>query len=165
MTYYDSVESPIGQLLLTSDGESLTGIYMENHKGGPSIGAGWRQDAARFVSVRQQLADYFEGRRERFDLKLAFSGGTDFQRAIWAELLEIPFGRTVSYGHLARKVGAPKASRAVGSAVGRNPISVVVPCHRVVGSGGAITGYAGGVARKRRLLELESARVDDGLMR
>jgi methylated-DNA-[protein]-cysteine S-methyltransferase len=155
MTYYDLIESPIGQLLLTSDGNNLTGIYMENHKGGRSIASDWCRDSNRFDAAREQLGDYFSGKRSSFELPVAFEGGTEFQQAIWAELLAIPFGKTVSYGELARKIGAPKSSRAVGTAVGRNPISVVVPCHRVVGAGGAITGYAGGVARKRQLLELE----------
>jgi methylated-DNA-[protein]-cysteine S-methyltransferase len=156
MTYYDLIESPIGQLLVTGDGVNLTGIYMENHKSGPTIASAWVRDPTRFDPVRQQLEDYFSGRRSSFDLAIVFEGGTEFQRSIWAELSAIPYGGTVSYGDLARKVGAPKASRAVGAAVGKNPISVVVPCHRVVGSGGAITGYAGGLARKRKLLELES---------
>lgn len=156
MIYYDFIPSPIGQLLVTSNGDKLTGLYLENHKGGPSIEPSWVRDAERFASVRDQLADYFDGGLTRFDQDLDLEG-TEFQRAVWDLLLEIPYGETVSYGYLAKRLGAPHASRAVGAAVGRNPISIIVPCHRVVGSGGAITGYAGGVERKKALLKLEQA--------
>ncbi|HVT11301.1 MAG TPA: methylated-DNA--[protein]-cysteine S-methyltransferase [Fimbriimonadaceae bacterium] len=159
MTYYDTFDSPIGTLLATSDGESLTGIYMENHKGGPKIGPGWRREPDRFADIRRQLADYFAGRRQVFDLPLALIG-TPFQKQVWDELLAIPFGETTTYGTIARKLGEPNASRAVGAAVGKNPISIVVPCHRVLGSSGAITGFAGGLDRKRRLLDLESKARD-----
>lgn len=157
MTYYDLVSSPIGQLLLTSDGMNLTGVYMEDHKGGPAIGSDWLRDPTRFVSASEQIDDYFAGRRSAFDLPLA-THGTEFQEAVWAMLKAIPFGETVTYGDLARKLGDPKASRAVGTAVGRNPISIVIPCHRVLGAGGQITGFAGGVERKRTLLDHEARR-------
>jgi len=155
MVYYELIPSPIGQLLVTSDGESLTGLYLENHQGGPSISPEWKCDPAKFSAAREQLDGYFAGRRKEFDLPISVTG-TKFQKAVWKELLTIPYGGTETYGGLARRLGDPKASRAVGTAVGRNPISIIVPCHRVLGTGGAITGYAGGVDRKRALLDLES---------
>jgi len=154
VTYYDIIESPVGPLLATGDGESITGIYLENHKGGPAIAAEWSQDPTKFQALRRQLAAYFAGKTTSFDLKLGLKG-TEFQQSVWKLLEEIPHGRTVTYGDLAKKLGKPSASRAVGAAVGRNPVSIVVPCHRVLGSDGAITGYAGGVKRKEILLELE----------
>lgn len=154
MTYYDLIDSPVGQLLITGDGEAVTGIYLENHKGGPAIEESWRRDPSRFTEARDQLAEYFAGTRREFALPLKLDG-TAFQKSVWELLKQIPFGETVSYGDLAKTLDAPNASRAVGSAVGRNPVSIVVPCHRVLGSAGAITGYAGGVDRKRILLELE----------
>lgn len=155
MIYYDTFDSPIGQLLATSDGENLTGIYMENHSGGPQIAADWQHEPRHFEAVKNQLDDYFAGTRTEFDLPLKLEG-TPFQKSVWDELLAIPFGGTTTYGTLARKLGDKNASRAVGTAVGRNPISIIVPCHRVLGAGGAITGYAGGLDRKRTLLDLEA---------
>jgi len=155
MVYYELIPSPIGQLLLTSDGESLTGLYLENHKGGPSIGPAWKRDPSKFSAARDQFDGYFAGIRRAFDLPISLKG-TEFQEAVWKQLLTIRHGETVTYGDLARRLGDAKASRAVGTAVGRNPISIIVPCHRVLGIGGAITGYAGGVEKKRMLLDLES---------
>jgi len=154
MPYFDLIPSPIGQLLLTSDGGGLTGLYLENHKGGPEVRPSWRREPTRFAEVREQLAGYFAGRRRIFDLALALEG-TPFQMSVWKLLQEIPYGRTMTYGELARRIGDANASRAVGTAVGRNPVSIIVPCHRVLGVGGAITGYAGGVDKKRALLDLE----------
>ena len=155
MTYYNLIESPIGQLLVTSDGQSLTGLYMENHNGGRSISPEWKRDPSKFLDVERQLSAYFKGDLGKFELDLRMEG-TEFQESVWELLKAIPFGETTSYGQLARKLGAPNASRAVGAAVGKNPISIIVPCHRVLGSGGAITGFAGGIGRKRHLLDLES---------
>ena len=115
----------------------------------------WRADASPFDETRRQLDEYFAGQRHIFDLPLA-AEGTEFQLAVWRELTHIPFGETCSYGDIARRVGRPAASRAVGAANGRNPISIIVPCHRVIGSTGALTGYGGGEARKRWLLEHEA---------
>ena len=153
--------APIGRLLLVGEqddarGVRLSGIYMEQHRHGPAVGSSWAEDSLAFGDVARQLDEYFAGMRATFDLPLA-PAGTPFQRRVWAELASIPQGMTVTYGELARRVGHPGAARAVGAAVARNPISIVVPCHRVVGSDGTLTGYAGGVARKAFLLALERA--------
>jgi len=156
MTYFTYMESPIGRLLLTSDGTALTGLFMEPHRHGPASTDGWvREDeAAPFPAARQQLAAYFAGNLQEFDLPLALEG-TPFQRKVWNELRNIPFGQTWSYGELARRIGQPTASRAVGLANGKNPISVIVPCHRVIGANGKLVGYGGGLDRKTTLLRLE----------
>jgi methylated-DNA-[protein]-cysteine S-methyltransferase len=157
---YCQCDTAFGRVLLTSDGAALTGLYFEGQRHQPEIGADWiRDDAAEpFVLARAQLAAYARGERRRFELPLAPSG-TRFQRAVWQALLTIEHGETLTYAALAARVGAPRAVRAVGGAVGRNPLSVVIPCHRVVGSDGSLTGYAGGLDRKRALLRLEGARV------
>lgn len=157
-TYYAYCDSPIERLLLTSDGAALTGLYLAEHRHGPAVGADWifAPDALPFAAAREQLAAYFAGRRRGFDLPLA-PEGTPFQRMVWQELLRIPPGETITYGELALRIGSPSASRAVGLANGRNPIAIVVPCHRVIGANGKLTGYAGGLARKQALLALEAA--------
>ncbi|MDO5739198.1 MAG: methylated-DNA--[protein]-cysteine S-methyltransferase [Ornithinimicrobium sp.] len=151
------VDSPVGPLRLVTDGEHLTGVYFAEHKHAPTeLGAHVEvKDAVPVLrATLEQLTDYFAGGRTGFDLPLAATG-TDFQRQVWDLLTTIPYGQTWSYGQLAAALGRPSASRAVGMANGRNPISIVVPCHRVVGSTGAITGYGGGVERKQALLDLE----------
>ncbi len=155
-TYYTYFDSPIQPLLLTSDGTALTGLFMVAHKHGPEVEAGWVQsdEAAPFAEAKQQLGAYFAGRLTTFDLPLAL-GGTAFQRRVWDELRRVPHGETVSYGELARRIGQPTACRAVGLANGRNPLSIIVPCHRVVGASGKLIGYAGGMPRKEALLALE----------
>ncbi len=163
MTYYTEMESPLGRLLLRGNADGLTGIYMENHRHGPADPTTGTRDDARLAHVRTQLAEYFDGRRTAFDLLLDRTAGTTFQRRVWQALLDIPYGETISYGELARRIGQPAAVRAVGLANGRNPISVVVPCHRVVGTGGKLTGYGGGLENKRRLLELEARHCPGGL--
>ena len=155
---YTTLDSPIGPLLLTSDGEALAGIYMESHKRGPQPEGDWRRDSSPFRDVADQLAGYFAGRRRRFNLPIAL-GGTEFQRRVWSALREIEFGHTLCYAELAERIGSPAAVRAVGAAVGRNPISIIIPCHRVVGSNGHLTGFAGGLERKRWLLDHEGADV------
>ena len=157
MTYFSNLVTPIGSLLLVSRGpdESLTGIYMQDQISAPLRDQGWIEDDARFVAARSQLAGYFAGSRTSFDLSLA-PIGTPFQQRVWSALAAIPFGETVSYVELARRIGMPKGSRAVGHANARNPISIVVPCHRVIGSDGSLTGYAGGAERKRWLLDWEA---------
>ncbi len=155
-TYYTYFDSPIQPLLLTSDGTALTGLFMVAHKHGPEVEAGWVQsdEAAPFAEAKQQLGAYFAGRLTTFDLPLAL-GGTAFQRRVWDELRRVPHGETVSYGELARRIGQPTACRAVGLANGRNPLSIIVPCHRVVSANGNLIGYAGGITRKEALLALE----------
>jgi methylated-DNA-[protein]-cysteine S-methyltransferase len=154
-SFYTAIPSPIGELTLTGDGRSLTGLYMEHHRHRPPLEPEAVPDAAPFTEARWQLAQYFAGERTGFDLPLA-PVGPPVPLAVWAALRAIPYGETVSYGELARRIGRPDASRAVGLANGRNPISIVVPCHRVVGASGALTGYGGGLDRKRFLLELEA---------
>ena len=153
---YCVIKSPIGRLLLVTDPVALCGVYMESHKGGPERVDQWRLDDALLRPISEQLDAYFAGERERFDLRLALVG-TEFQRRVWNALCAIPLGETVSYAQLARRIGAPSAVRAVGAAVGRNPISIIVPCHRVVGSDGTLRGFAGGLARKHWLLQHERA--------
>ncbi len=155
-TFYTAFESPVGPLLLMSDGQSLTGLHTDSDKHRPAMRPDWIRDetAAPFAEVKAQLRAYFEGRLTEFDLPLA-PQGTEFQLRVWQELRGIPYGETVSYAELARRIGRPKASRAVGHANARNPISIIVPCHRVIGADNSLTGYAGGLERKRMLLEME----------
>lgn len=150
-------ESPIGELLLTGDGRSVTGLYMRPDDGfSPVVGSEWRRDPGLFRDVERQLDAYFGGELTAFDLPLA-PCGTPFQRAVWRRLTAIPYGATTTYGAIATALGRPSASRAVGAANGRNPISVIIPCHRVIGADGSLTGYGGGLPRKQRLLALERA--------
>jgi methylated-DNA-[protein]-cysteine S-methyltransferase len=153
--YYSIMPSPVGELLLLSSGEALTGLYMQKHAHWSGMQPHWRRDDNRLRAARQQLRSYFAEELKQFELPLAMQG-TEFQLRVWNELLNIPYGQTTSYGELACKLGQPKASRAVGLANGRNPISIVVPCHRVVGANGTLTGYGGGLPRKRWLLDHES---------
>lgn len=153
--YDDLLPSPIGSLLLLSNGESLTAVYPESHKRLPQPGSSWRCDGTRFRSAREQLRAYFAGELLHFDVPLVLDG-TPFQRRIWDALREIEFAHTTSYADLAGRIGHCQAVRAVGGAVGRNPISIIVPCHRVIGTDGALTGYAGGLECKRWLLQHEA---------
>ena len=151
--------SPLGTVLLARTADGLAGAWFAEQKHHPApIEAPERQDDALLQRAARQLAAYFEGSDAGFDLALDLLG-TPFQQSVWRELLRIERGATCSYGDIARTLGAPSASRAVGAAVGRNPVSIIVPCHRVLGSDGALTGYAGGLARKTALLRLESARA------
>jgi methylated-DNA-[protein]-cysteine S-methyltransferase len=151
-SYFDS---PLGPLLLTADGTHLTGLFMGASGKAPST-ADWREDATAepLAATRRQLSEYFAGSRRTFDLPLRLEG-TAFQQRVWHELTEIPYGETWSYGQLAARIGKPSASRAVGLANGRNPISILVPCHRVIGADGSLTGYGGGLERKQWLLAHE----------
>lgn len=153
---YTHLPSPLGDLLATATDAGLTGLYFPEHRRGPVVDAAWRRDETPFAALRAQLDAYFAGARRDFDLPLAWSG-TPLQEAVWKALLDIPYGTTSTYGALAATIGRPSAVRAVAGAVARNPISIVVPCHRVVGASGAITGYAGGLPAKRHLLALETA--------
>lgn len=153
---YAWMESPVARLLLTSDGERLTGLHMEGGRGIPDVGPAWQRDPAWFGPVLAVLSAYFAGDRPLFDVPLRLEG-TAFQRAVWDALLRIPYGTTVTYGFLAAAIGRPTASRAVGMAVGQNPVSIIVPCHRVIGQNGSLTGYGGGLERKAWLLRHEGA--------
>lgn len=155
-TVYCIAPSPIGELLLIGDGRALTGLYLESQEVWPEKQSGWRWDEAPFKPVLAQLGEYFERRRTVFDVPLA-PVGTPFQQRVWAALCAIPCGTTISYGELATRLGDPKASRAVGLANGRNRIAIIVPCHRVIGASGNLTGYAGGLDRKEWLLRHEGA--------
>jgi methylated-DNA-[protein]-cysteine S-methyltransferase len=153
--YYTTVDSPIGELLLVGDGQALHGLYMQEGRTAKRIEPGWERFEQPFAAVVAQLAEYFDGRRRGFDVPLAFDG-PPFQRQAWQALREIPYGETVSYGEQARRIGHPDAARAVGAANGQNPIAVIVPCHRVIGADGNLTGFGGGLERKRLLLDLEA---------
>ena len=157
MTYYTLVPSPIDPLLLTSDGRAITGVHMDGPHGVPPDDAGWRRadDLPVLSEARRQLEEYFAGRRQAFDLPLALAG-TPFQQRVWAALAQIPYGATLSYGELARNVQCPGGARAVGLANGRNPVAIVIPCHRVIGADGRLTGFGGGLDRKAALLQLEA---------
>jgi methylated-DNA-[protein]-cysteine S-methyltransferase len=155
MNSFCYLQSPIGRLMLASDGAALTGLYMEPSRKTQSTD-GWSEDAAAppLAAALRQLTEYFAGTRREFDLPLRLRG-TEFQKRVWQELTEIPYGQTWSYGELAKRINNPSASRAVGLANGRNPISILVPCHRVIGADGSLTGYGGGLERKRWLLAHE----------
>jgi methylated-DNA-[protein]-cysteine S-methyltransferase len=157
VVFYRHVSSPIGRLLLTSDGRALTGLHMLDLAEGsaPPAGSAWKQDDAVFARACEQLEAYFEGESPGFDLALDLAG-TAFQRRVWDTLCEIPFGAAISYAELARRIGNPSASRAVGGANGQNPVAIIVPCHRVIGADGGLGGYGGGLDRKRWLLEHEA---------
>jgi methylated-DNA-[protein]-cysteine S-methyltransferase len=152
---YTTVDSPVGELLLVGDEGALRGLYMQEGRTSAAVRPAWERADGAFRDVRTQLDEYFAGGRASFDLPLELDG-TPFQRRVWRALLEVPYAETISYGALARRIGRPASSRAVGAANGRNPISVIVPCHRVVGTGGGLTGYGGGIVRKRFLLDLEA---------
>jgi methylated-DNA-[protein]-cysteine S-methyltransferase len=153
--YYTTLGSPIGELLLVSDGEALVGLYLEGDCRRPEPSALWRRDDDVFHAASDQFAAYFAGKLTAFTLRLA-PRGTAFQLRVWELLRPIPFGTTVSYGELARRLGQPGASRAIGAANACNPISIIVPCHRIIGSDGALTGYAAGIERKKWLLDHET---------
>ena len=151
---YSLLDSPIGELLLTGDSESVTGIWMLSHRSEWKRTKTMPRDDEALASTRAQLTEYFAGERSSFDLPLV-PEGTGFQRKVWSALCEIPYGETISYGELARHIGQPSAARAVGLANGSNPLPIVVPCHRVIGADGSLTGFGGGIERKRWLLAHE----------
>ncbi|WP_419999135.1 methylated-DNA--[protein]-cysteine S-methyltransferase [Streptomyces boninensis] len=157
MRTHTVADSPYGPLTLVAEDGELTGLYMteQRHRPGEET-FGERADAgdAPFAAAIVQLDAYFAGERTDFDLPLKLTG-TPFQQRVWKELQQIPYGETISYGELAERIGNPAASRAVGLANGKNPIGIIVPCHRVVGANGSMTGYGGGIQRKQRLLALE----------
>jgi methylated-DNA-[protein]-cysteine S-methyltransferase len=154
MTVYRIINSPVGPITLAGDDDgALTNLRMEDQTYEPSH-EGWEPDPSAFAEAAAQLDAYFAGEQFDFDVPLRMKG-TPFQRSVWAALREIPYGETCSYGKLAANIGKPGASRAVGLANGRNPIGIIVPCHRVIGADGSLTGYGGGLDRKRTLLDLE----------
>lgn len=156
--FYDYIDSPLGRLCVQGDRQNVTGLYLPRHKHWRGPDPAWQQADAPFVGVREQLAEYFAGRRQEFDVPLKLAG-TPFQRHVWQELSRIPFGTTITYAELARRIGQPSATRAVGHANGHNPISILVPCHRVIGADGSLTGYGGGIEKKRWLLKWEQSKV------
>src|SRR5688572_27463207 len=161
MSYYDLYESPHGQMMLVADAAGLCGVYFEGQKHHPGIDPEWLRDAlhAPLLQAKRELAEYFAGERKRFETALA-PKGTPFQNAVWKAISTVGFGETITYGDLARRAGCPGSVRAAAAATGRNPLTIVVPCHRIVGADGSLTGYAGGLERKRALLALESGIPD-----
>lgn len=151
---YTRMESPVGPLLLAADNSGLREILFVNGRHAAKPDPAWREDATPLAETMRQLRAYFAGELQEFDLPLA-PQGTEFQLKVWKRLCEIPYGATISYGELARRIGNPNASRAVGLANGSNPIPIIIPCHRVIGSNGKLTGYGGGLPIKEKLLELE----------
>jgi methylated-DNA-[protein]-cysteine S-methyltransferase len=152
---YTTVDTAVGELLLVSDCQALIGLYFgPDDLYAPLVGPDWIADRAPLASAVEQVLAYLAGDLTVFDLPVA-TGGTGFQRQVWRALADIPYGHTTSYGRLAARIGRPTASRAVGMANGRNPISIVLPCHRIIGASGELTGYGGGLHRKRQLLDLE----------
>jgi methylated-DNA-[protein]-cysteine S-methyltransferase len=161
---YSYLESPIGTLLIAGDADAIH--FINFPKGGRAIKpqAGWTESTRGPVSnALRQLREYFGGKRVEFDLPLA-PEGTEFQHNVWRRLQEIPYGATISYGELAKRVGNPKASRAVGAANGQNPIPIVIPCHRVIGANGKLTGFGGGLPTKEALLALEARQLSFGAL-
>lgn len=157
--FYRYHDSPLCRLLLAGDEQGLRMLYMtpfEGHEPGPD----WREASTQLDDARRQLDEYFAGRRQQFDVRLA-PQGTEFQRQVWHALTHIPYGHTTWYADLAERIGRPKAIRAVGAANGANPISIIIPCHRVIGRDGSLTGYAGGLERKEALLRLEGVMVGE----
>lgn len=158
MNLYTEIDSPLGPIVLVSDGAALTGFYFVGQKYAPQTTDRWRRhpELKLFHDVQTQIKTYLSGRLKAFDVPIRFEG-TPFQRRVWQAIAAIPFGATLSYSALAESIGAPSSMRAVGAATGRNPISLIVPCHRVVGRNGALTGYAGGLDRKQALLDFEAS--------
>jgi methylated-DNA-[protein]-cysteine S-methyltransferase len=156
-TLTTTIDSPIGELTITAEDGVLTGVHMHEQRHFPAIPASVQRDDAALAPIVEQLRAYFTGELTDFELPMT-ARGTEFQRRVWVALCDIPYGETISYGELARWVGNPKASRAVGLANGRNPIAIVIPCHRVIGADGSLTGYGGGLERKVWLLQHEAKR-------
>ncbi|WP_406314584.1 methylated-DNA--[protein]-cysteine S-methyltransferase [Streptomyces sp. NBC_00118] len=165
MTVYTTLDSPLGELLLVGEesaiakgGTALAALTVPGWKNGAVVQDDWTEDTDAFAEISAQLRSYFDGRLTHFDIEYT-GGGSEFQQRVWKALEAIPYGSTQTYGDVAAHIGAPKATvRAVGTAIGANPLLVVRPCHRVIGADGALTGYAGGLERKRQLLDLESPR-------
>jgi methylated-DNA-[protein]-cysteine S-methyltransferase len=155
---YTWFRSPFGPLLLAGSDDELKFVSFATGKHAVAVDPEWKESHAAFTKVISQLRAYFMGQRKTFELTLAFEG-TEFQKKVWTALCSIPYGQTISYKELAERIGNPKAVRAVGAANGANPIPIIVPCHRVIGSDGSLTGFGGGLPLKKRLLELESRQL------
>ncbi|HET6855730.1 MAG TPA: methylated-DNA--[protein]-cysteine S-methyltransferase [Streptomyces sp.] len=163
MTVYATMDSPLGELLLVGEesataagGTALASLSVPGQKGGAVVQEGWRRAPDAFEEIARQVRAYFGGELTHFDVEYAAGAGTDFQRRVWDALEGVPYGTTTSYGKLAERIGVSRAGvRALGTAIGRNPLLVVRPCHRVIGADGSLAGYAGGLDRKRQLLDLE----------
>ena len=153
--YYSTYESPVGPLLLAGSKAGLLLVSFASGNRPRTVDPEWRPDTTALGDVIQQLQSYFAGERKNFDLALILEG-TDFQKRVWTALRKIPYGETISYKELAEMIGSPKAVRAVGAANGANPIPIIIPCHRVIGNDGSLTGFGGGLPLKKQLLELES---------
>lgn len=153
-TVFTSMDSPVGTVTVAGDGTVVTHLRMTDQTHDPADRAQWLNDPSAFPEAVRQLRAYFAGELTRFELPLRMEG-TEFQRQVWATLVEIPYGETASYGEIAERIGKPGAARAVGMANGHNPIGIIVPCHRVIGADGSLTGYGGGLDRKQALLQLE----------
>ena len=153
--YWTTMKTPVGELFIAGCGGKLTDVLFHRPRRG-FPGPMWEKSAKPFAEVEKQIGEYFRGERTKFDLDLA-PEGTSFQLAAWRQLRRIPYGKTISYGEQAKRMGNPKASRAVGGANGENPISIIVPCHRVIGADGRLTGFGGGLGMKKKLLDLEGA--------
>jgi methylated-DNA-[protein]-cysteine S-methyltransferase len=157
---YCRPDSPWGPLLLLSDGQYLTGLFFADENHCPQILSGWIEDSSAYPlrMVLEQLRHYFDGDLKKFELPILLHG-TDFQVKVWQALSDIPYGQTKSYSEVAKLIGRPRSIRAVGQANGRNPISIIIPCHRVIGADGSLTGYGGGLNRKRAILEFEASHL------
>jgi methylated-DNA-[protein]-cysteine S-methyltransferase len=158
IVYFDRMSSPLGEMVLASDGNALSGAWFDGQRHQPPTGPAWQRqpDLPVLRRAAAELAEYFAGGRIAFSVPLA-PVGTPFQRDVWRAIAGVPYGATIAYRDLAARAGRPESIRAAGAATGRNPLSIIVPCHRIVGADGALTGYAGGLARKRALLALERA--------
>ncbi|OXM43846.1 methylated-DNA--[protein]-cysteine S-methyltransferase [Amycolatopsis alba] len=159
-TVHTIIDSPIGDLTMVTDDDNLTRLYFPHHWGNPDRSAFGPRDDHRFENASRQLTSYFAGDRTDFDLPI-HADGDDFHHAVWAHVATIPYGATTTYGDIATALGDPRLARDVGAAVGRNPLCILIPCHRVVGKNGTLTGYAGGLTRKQFLLELEKPAVEE----
>lgn len=158
MTYFTTFDSPVGQLLLCGDANALRGVSFESSKHSTPPPPHWKPSHSEFAEAIRQLKAYFRGELREFDLPLAMEG-TEFQLRVWNALRTIPYAETISYSQLAQRIGNPRAVRAVGLANGSNPIPIIVPCHRVIGSDGSLTGFGGGISTKRKLLDLENGQL------
>lgn len=165
MRYFASYQSPCGDMLVVANLEALVGLYFVGQKYFPRPDPEWREDArvAPIAQTLRELDEYFAGKRRHFEVPLA-PHGTSFQRAVWKGIASVPYGETITYGELARRAGAPGNARAAGAATGQNPIGVIVPCHRIIGANGSLTGYAGGLDKKRALLALEAGQQQESLI-